>query len=62
MNNWLETFPEKVHKITESNCLQLTAEAWNIEEDVTTTNEALIIKDKFFYTLIWRCTGTVDTS
>ena len=49
INKWLESFQNKVDELAESNCLQFTAEAWNVKEDKDIVNEKLtIIKDKYF--------------
>ena len=49
MNTWLGKFQNEVNKLAESNCLQFTAEIWNIEEDEQIVNEKLtIITDKYF--------------
>ena len=49
MNEWLLKFQEEINNLAESNCLQFTAEVWNIEEDEEIQNENLtIVKGKYF--------------
>ena len=49
MNDWLENFQNEVNRLAESDCLQFTAEIWNIEEDERIENEKLtIITNKYF--------------
>jgi len=49
MNKWLVQFQTKVDELAESNCLQFTAEVWNIDEDIEITiNKLTIIKQSHF--------------
>ena len=48
-HQWLVLFQTKVNELAESNCLQFTAEVWNIDEDIEITNNKLtIIKESHF--------------
>ena len=49
MIDWLNNFQNEVDNIAESDCLQFTAELWNIKEDEEVKNDKLtIITDKHF--------------
>ena len=49
MNDWLENFQNEVNKLAESECLEFTCEAWNIEENEKIINKNLtIVKNKYF--------------
>ena len=49
INEWLGRFQEEVNTKAESDCLQFTAEVWNIEDDEKIINKKLtIIKDTYF--------------
>ena len=49
MNDWLEDFQEKINKMTESTCLQFTAEVWGIEKDPEVKNNRLeVVNEKVF--------------
>ena len=49
MSDWLDDFKEKINKMTESTCLQFTAEVWGIEKDPEVNNDRLeVVNEKVF--------------
>jgi hypothetical protein len=49
MSDWLEDFQEKINEMTESTCLQFTAEVWGIEKDPEVKYDKLeVVNEKVF--------------
>ena len=49
MSDWLEDFQGKINEMTESTCLQFTAEVWGIEKDPEVNNDKLeVVNEKVF--------------
>jgi hypothetical protein len=44
MSDWLDDFQEKINEMTESTCLQFTAEVWGIEKDPEVNNDRLEVE------------------